>query len=69
MSKLEVKETVTVTREITGPIRDLVKFALFLQDQGIHEISPYAANLTQDQRLEQLVIHARVFWQCEHGED
>lgn len=57
----KIEETVTITREITGPVRDLVGFVRYLSD--IKLIDPKRAT------DEQLVAHARIFWNREHGEE
>jgi len=57
----KIEETVTVTREVTGPIKDLVGFVRYLIGQKV--IDPVSHS------NEELVKYARVFWDREHGEE
>ena len=51
-------ETVTVKREVTGVIADLVNFAKKISLHDINDLSD-----------EQLIKMARDFWESQHGED
>ena len=55
----KLEEEVTVRREVTGTIRDLVLFVKFLREQGT--IGPVPDDTA-------LVREAREFWDREHGE-
>lgn len=55
----KLTETVTVEREITGVIRDLVIFVHYLRATGLD------MNTATDAAL---VEAARAFWDREHGE-
>lgn len=58
----ELKETVTVTRELTGVRRDLAEFVLMLAERGYVKRMP---NLTD----RELVALTAEFWDRQHGED
>ncbi len=58
-SKLE--ETVTITRPVPQNISDLVFFVRFLAEKGVID--------SKDMTDEKLLVHARTFWQREHGEE
>lgn len=55
----KIVETVTVEREVTGPILDLVLFVKYLREQG--RVGPIPEDSV-------LVQQAREFWDHEHGE-
>jgi len=57
LTKLE--EEVTVKREVTGVLRDLVLFVKYLREQGRIGLIPDDSTL---------ISLAREFWDCEHGE-
>ena len=57
-------ETVTVEREVTGPLRDLVLFAKHLYKENI--ITPSDGD---DFSNEVLLREAKVFWEREHGDE
>jgi hypothetical protein len=60
VSARRLTEKVTVEREITGVIRDLVMFVRYLEDSGLDiEVAIDDA---------ELVRHARDYWEREHGE-
>lgn len=56
----KLTEKVTVEREITGPIRDLVLFVKYLREQG--RIGPIPEN-------EVLIQQANDFWENQHGDE
>jgi hypothetical protein len=58
----DLKETVTITRELSGVRRDLANFVLMLAERGYVKRMP---NLT-DQKLVELTAD---FWDSQHGED
>ena len=58
----DLKETITVTRKLTGARRDLAEFVLMLAERGYVKRMP---NLT-DQTLVELTAE---FWDRQHGED
>lgn len=60
MSDVKITELVTVEREVTGMIRDLVLFVRYVDEETKTAI--------EDLTNEQLVVMARDFWEREHGE-
>jgi len=60
MSDDKLYETVTIKREITGPIRDLVLFVKQLREQG------RIGTIPDD---EVLVQQAKDFWEAQHGDE
>jgi hypothetical protein len=55
---MSLKETVTVTREVSPRIADLVYFAKSLSGKDIKSLSD-----------EELIRLAKDFWESRHGED
>jgi len=56
----KIMETVTIDREVTGVIRDLIFFVKYLRKTG--QIGPIPEN-------DVLLAAAREFWDIQHGED
>ena len=61
MADKPITEQVTETREVTGVIADLIKFARMLGTRRVHP-----DQLADD---EYMVPAAREYWDREHGED
>jgi hypothetical protein len=58
---MALEETVTIRRPLTGPLADLVLFAKSLGESGKVDLR----GMTD----EELIAAARVFWDCQHGEN
>ena len=58
MTEKKLTEEVTITREVSGRIRDLVFFARSVQDRDIKAMSD-----------KELIAAANAFWDQQHGED
>lgn len=59
----DLKETVTVTRALTGARKDLAEFVLWLEAAG------YICRVGVSMTDENLVKLTSVYWDQQHGED
>lgn len=57
---MKLTEKVTITREVAGPIKDLVMFALYLKNANLVEKVP---------DTDRLIQAAHAYWDTAHGED
>lgn len=58
-----IKRTVTITREVTGPIRDLVGFVMYLQNRR------GAAKSIEELSTDDLVEYADAYYEQQHGDE
>lgn len=62
----DLKETVTITRELKGPRKDLAEFVLWLEEKGL--IKRTGAFGTKPGNAD-LIELTSVWWDMQHGED